>query len=306
MQDLLSILTFQSGLNAAVVLAGAGLLGGASGLTGVFMLLRKRSLISDVVSHAALPGLCIGFIAGWLILGQGRSLPVLMLGSMLGGVGGVLAVQWIRDNTRLTEDTALASVLSVSFGIGAVLLSVIQQLPTGGMAGLKTMLLGSTATLRLVEAQIIGAAALMILLACIALAKEFALAAFDPGYAEAGGWPVRRLDLALMGLMLMVVATGLSTVGLVLIVALLIIPAATARLCTDRLGVMMVIATLSGAVSGWLGAGLSALDSHLPAGAVIVLVAGAQFILAVLFGPARGVVPRLMRTRLRGRGLADD
>ncbi|UEM03225.1 metal ABC transporter permease [Skermanella rosea] len=298
--DVIATLTLQAGFNSAVVVAGTACLGVAAGVIGSFMLLRKRALVSDALSHATLPGIALAFLAAtWLGL-EGRSLPVLLAGALFSGALGVLAIQAISRYTRLPEDAAIGAVLSVFFGVGVVLLSHIQTLPTGNQAGLKTFILGQTAAMNRTEAAAIAALALAAVAASALLFKEFRLLCFDPDFAAGQGWPTRRIDLTLMGLTTLVTVIGLQTAGLILIIALLIVPPAAARFWTERLGVMVVVAAALGGASGWIGASLSALVPRLPAGAVIVLVAGALFVASFLFAPARGVVATAWRQgRLR-------
>ncbi|MDQ2105916.1 metal ABC transporter permease [Azospirillum isscasi] len=300
MDEALRILTFQSGFNSAVVVAGTAALGLAGGTVGTFLLLRRRALVSDALSHATLPGIAVAFLAGAALGLPERSLPLLLAGAVVSGVAGLLTVQLLSRFTRLTEDSAIGAVLSVFFGLGVVLLSVIQNLELGGQAGLKTFILGQTAAMAQGEAIAIGLLAAGAALAVALLFKELRVLAFDPGFAAVQGWPVGALDLVLMGLATFVTVIGLQTVGLILVVALLIIPPAAARFWTDRLPALTVAAAVIGALSGWLGATLSALFPKLPAGAVIVLVAGGFFLVSFLFAPARGLVAAALRQgRLR-------
>jgi len=298
--EILATVTLRAGFNSAVVVAGTACLGIAAGVIGSFMLLRKRAMVSDALSHATLPGIALAFLAATALGMEGRSLPVLLAGALFSGVLGVLAIQAVSRFTRLPEDAAIGAVLSVFFGVGVVLLSHIQTLATGNQAGLKTFILGQTAAMNRNEAMAIAGLALAALTACVLLFKEFRLLCFDPGFAVGQGWPTVRIDLTLMGLTTLVTVIGLQTVGLILIIALLIVPPAAARFWTEKLWAMLVIAAVLGGVSGWLGASLSALVPRLPAGAVIVLVAGALFLFSFLFAPARGVVATAWRqTRLR-------
>ncbi|WP_085901984.1 metal ABC transporter permease [Kiloniella majae] len=295
LQELFEILTFQSGYNTNVVLLGAGLLGTAGGVVGVFSLLRKRALISDAISHATLPGITLGFLVALALTGTGKSLPFLMIGSTLSGILGVLLVQWIKDNTRLPEDSAIGTVLSSFFGLGVVLMSYIQTLKSGSQAGLESYLLGSTASMLQSEAEMIAISALVITVLAVLFMKEFGLVCFDPDYAASRGWAVSKIDLLMMALLLAVVVIGLKTVGLILIIALVIIPPVAARFWTDRLGIMVAISAVTGGMSCYLGAALSALTPDLPSGATIVLTATALFTLSLLFAPKRGIIATALR-----------
>lgn len=291
------------GHNTLVVLAGATALGLAAGMVGCFMVLRRRALVSDALSHATLPGIVAAFLVGLALGLEGRSLPLLLTGAAASGALAVAAIQAITRWTRLTEDAAIGAVLSVFFGAGVVLLSIVQALPGANAAGLKGFIFGQTAAMRGGEA--LGLAGLALLAAAMVwlFFKEFRLLAFDEGFARAAGWPTGRIDLALMALVTLVTVVGLQTVGLVLIIALLITPAATARFWTDDLARMLGIAGLVGAVSGGVGALLSARFADLPAGAVIVLVATGMFLTSLIIAPSRGLLGRTLRRRQLRRSL---
>ena len=284
-----------AGYNTAVVLAGVVSLGAGAGVVGVFPYLRKRALLSDAIGHATLPGIALGFLVAFWLGGTGRDLGVLMLGAAATGAAGLFAVQWIRDNTRLPEDTAIASVLGVSFGLGVVLLTHIQTLEAGGRAGLGSFLLGSAASLSSGEALLIGGASLAVVAASVLFLKEFGAVAFDADFAASLGWNVAMVDRVMLGLLLAIVAIGLKTAGLVLIVALVVIPPSAARFWTERLGRMIAISGFFGGFAGGIGGSVSAAFPNMPTGSVIVLAAGAIFAVSLLFAPLRGVVPRSVR-----------
>jgi manganese/zinc/iron transport system permease protein len=298
--EVLRVLTFRAGFNTAVVLTGVTLLGIAAGVVGTFAVLRKRALMSDTLSHATLPGIALAFLVAVALGAQGKSLPVLMLGAALSGIAGVLAVQVIVRHTRIPEDAAMGAVLSVFFGAGFVLLSHIQTLSTGEQAGLGKFIYGQTATMGVSDAAVIGVVAAFAVAMAVLLFKEFRLVCFDRDYATAQGWPVSLVDLLMMALVVAVTVIGLRAVGLILVIALVVIPAAAARFWTERLLTMTILAAVFGGLSGYLGASASALFPNLPAGGVIVLAAGALFFLSLLFAPARGVLAAAIRQlRLR-------
>lgn len=296
-ESFFAALFLQSGYNAALVAVGAGLLGLAAGAAGAFVFLRKRALVSDAVAHATLPGVCLAFMLMVAFGGDGRNLPGLMLGSALSAAAGLLLVDWITRRTRLAEDAAIGAVLSVFFGLGIVLLTVIQTMSTGRQAGLESFLLGSTAGMLFADAVVIAVGGAVAVCLVWLFRRPMTLVAFDPGFAEAGGLPVRKVDLAMMGLVLAVTVIGLKLVGLILVVALLIIPSVTARFWTDRTDRLVLVASLVGGASGWIGAALSASAPQLPTGPIIVLVGFALFVGSLLFSPNRGVVASLLRRR---------
>ena len=294
---LFDALTLQLGYNATLVTIGAALLGIAAGATGTFLYVGKRALVSDAISHATLPGVGLAFIFMVLLGGDGRFLPGLLLGSALSAAIGLLCVSWLSTRTRLAEDAAIGAVLSVFFGLGVVLLTVIQTMSSGRQAGLETFLLGSTAGMLWNDAVIIATGGALVLALVVLLRRPMTLVAFDSEFAASTGIDVRRTDLAMMGLALAITVVGLKIVGLILIVALLIIPAVAARFWSDRMGRVVGIAGAIGGASGWIGAALSATAPDLPTGPIIVLVAFGFFAVSLLFAPGRGVLAAVLRHR---------
>jgi manganese/zinc/iron transport system permease protein len=283
--------------NTRVVVGGTTLLGVAAGVIGSFTLLRKRALMGDALSHAMLPGIGLAFMLSVAAGGTGKSLWLLLLGATVSGLLGLGVILLVRNLTRLKEDAALGIVLSVFFGAGVALLGVVQRMGQGHSAGLESFIYGKTASMIASDAARIAVAAALVLAVCTALFKEFKLLCFDAEYASTQGWPTLWLDVAMMGLVVVVTVIGLQAVGLILIIALLIIPAAAARFWTERLGTMTLLAALIGATASALGAAASALLPNLPSGAMIVLFGAVLFLLSLLFGVRRGMVIRWFRRR---------
>jgi len=288
--QLYAILTFQAGYNTTIVLAGVIVLSIGGGVVGVFSLLRKRSLTSDAISHATLPGIALAFLIVFALTGNGRNLPLLLIGAAISSGLGIFVIQWIRSRTRLPEDTAIGVVLSVFFGLGVVLLSYIQTLENSGQAGLNSFLLGSTAALSKDEALWMAIISSFATLIAILFMKEFSAVAFDEGFSRAQGWSVGLIDLTMLALLMVIVIIGLTTVGLVLVITLVIIPPAAARLWTERLSRMVFLSGLFGGIAAWVGGAFSALFPNFPAGAVIVLAAATIFLLSLFLSPNRGIV----------------
>jgi manganese/zinc/iron transport system permease protein len=206
-------------------------------------------------------------------------------------------VLFLKQQSRLKDDAAMGIVLSVFFGFGVALLGMIQDLPSASAAGLESFIYGKTASMVFQDFLLLSAVGLAVLLLSILLFKEFALLCFDESFAASAGWPVLLIDLLLLGLVAAVTVVGLQAVGLILIIAFLITPAAAARFWSENLKVMVVLAAGIGAVSGWLGASISALLPKMPAGAVIVLVAAGLFLFSMVFGSARGILKRAILHR---------
>ncbi|MXX90559.1 MAG: metal ABC transporter permease [Boseongicola sp. SB0677_bin_26] len=290
-------LTFQLGYNATLVTVAAVLLGIAAGVTGTFLFLRKRALVSDAIAHATLPGIGLAFVALTLSGLDGRHLPGLLAGSAITAMSGLFAVQWLSSRTRLSEDAAIGAVLSAYFSLGIVLLTVIQTMSTGQQAGLESFLLGSTAGMLLSDAILIALGGLLVVALVLLFRRPMSLVSFDPGFASTSGVRLDRIDLTMMGLVLGVTVVGLKVVGLILIVALLIIPPVTARLWTNRVELVVILAGAFGGIAAWLGAGLSASAPDLPTGPLIVLVSFCAFAVSMALAPRRGLFSSFVRHR---------
>jgi manganese/zinc/iron transport system permease protein len=282
------------------VALGSALLGIVSGILGSFAVLRRQGLLGDTLSHAALPGICIAF----LLTGSKEPL-VLLLGAGVAGWIGSLLMLWIVRETVLSEDSALGIILSTFFGLGIVLLSLIQQRNDANQAGIDKYLFGQAAALvekNVITFAILGGIALSIL---FILYKEFKLLTFDPEFANTMGFNSTLLSVLMTTLLVISIAIGLQTVGVVLMAAMIIGPGAAARQWTNRLGIMLLLGGLFGGASGVIGAVLSVTGSDLPTGPMIILSLSAIVTFSLLFGTAQGIVWDWLRTRRqRGRLIA--
>ncbi len=293
--DLFSIFTDYT---LRTVALGAATLGLVSGALGSYAVLRGQSLLGDAISHAALPGIALAFL--W----TGSKAPLLlMLGAAAAGWGATLLVMTITETTRIKYDTALGLVLSVFFGFGLVLLTYIQKRPDAMQAGLDTFLFGQAASLVERDVMTMGAMGLATLLLVGLFWKELKLLSFDPDFAHSLGLPVRGLDILLTTLLVMAIVIGLQTVGVVLMSAMIIAPAAAARQWTDRLGLMVLLSALFGALAGVSGAVLSSTTARLPTGPMIVLCISAIVVVSLFGAPRRGLLWRWIRDRRNGRRL---
>lgn len=283
--------------NTRVVVIATTLLGFAAGAIGSFTLLRRRALMGDALSHAMLPGIGIAFLIAPALGMQAKSLPVLLGGAVISGLIGTFAILLIRHQTRLKEDAALGIVLSVFFGAGLAILGLVQQSPGGHAAGLESFIYGKTASVTTHDAMWIAGIAAVTILIILLFAKELTLLCFDDGFAAARGFSVVLLDILLMSSVVMVTVVGLQAVGLILMIALLVTPAAAARFWVNRLIPMLWLSSFIGAVACLGGSLLSAAVAELPSGATIVLTAAALFFLSLLLGTERGIVIRWLHRR---------
>jgi len=283
-------LSLSLGYNATLVTLGASLLGAAAGMAGTFLYLRKNALISDAISHATLPGLGFAFLVAFSFGIDGRQLLILLSGSALSAALGLYFVNWLTRETRLTQDTAIGCVLSVFFAFGVVLLTIIQVIPAGRKAGLESFLLGSTAGMLYSDALLILILSIITALVLFVFLRPIKLVVFDQGYSETLGISVRRVDFIILMVTLAVTVLGMKIVGLILIVALLIIPAVSARFWSERTNIILVTATVFGALSGYIGSAISAVSPGLPTGPIIVLCCFGLFLFSFLFAPKKGVL----------------
>ncbi|MFD2627451.1 metal ABC transporter permease [Oceanobacillus kapialis] len=279
-----------SNANFQWVLMGSLLLGFASGVIGSFVLLKKQSLISDAMAHAALPGVCIMFI-----LFEVKAIPVLLIGAAITSLLATQAIQLIIKKTRIKTDAAIGITLSVFFGFGIVLLTYIQQNFSGNQAGLDSFIFGQAASLVRSDVQIITIGAFVLVFITALFFKEFKLTIFDPQFARGIGLPVSFLNGLLLFLVVAIVVIGIQMVGVILIAALLIIPPLAARYWTEKLGFMAILAGVFGAFSGVIGTVFSTSIANLPTGPLIVLSASVIFFISLLFGTKNGLARRRLK-----------
>ena len=281
-------------LNYTLIVVGIGsaLLGIISGALGTYAVLRRQSLLGDAISHAALPGIALAF----LLTGSKTPL-ILVFGAAIAGWVGTLLILSIVKLTRIKYDSALGLVLSTFFGFGLVLHTLIQRNGNANQAGLDTFLFGQAASLLERDVLTMGILGGIALLIMSLFWKELKLLVFDEGFATSIGLPVRALDILLTSLLTVAIVLGLQAVGAVLMSAMLVAPAVAARQWTDRLGYMVLLAALFGAIAGVSGTLLSSSASRIPTGPTIVLCATLFVGLSFALAPNRGLVWHWVRHR---------
>jgi len=277
-------------------LIGSILLGVTCGLLGSFIVVRKMALVGDALSHAVLPGVALGFL--W---NMNKDPLTIFIGATIAGLLGTATVAAIKHTTRLKEDTILGMVLAGFFSIGICLVTMIQHLPTGNKSGVDKFLFGQAAAISAADVRLMAIIAAISIAAIVLFYKEFLVTSFDSGFARAVGFPIRLIHHALMLLLAFAVVIALQAVGVVLVSAMLITPAAAAYLLTDRMHRMLLLAATFGMLAGTAGAFFSFLGPSLPTGPFMVLGASAVFALAFLFGPRHGVVMRWWNHRSRSQ-----
>jgi manganese/zinc/iron transport system permease protein len=269
---------------------GTAILGAVCGMLGSFAVLRKQSLLGDAISHAALPGIAIAF----LITGAKES-NTLLIGALVSGLIGTFWIRGIITKTHLKSDTALGLILSLFFGFGMLLLTFIQKQPNANQAGLDKYLFGQAATLVESDVWFMAIVAGLCLFVLLLFWKEFKLLLFDADYTKTLGFNTKFIDILITSFIVLAIVLGLQTVGVVLMSAMLLAPAAAARQWTNSLSVMVILASVFGAFAGVFGTTISASQNNLSTGPVIVIVAGVFVLISFVFSPSRGLLFRQIR-----------
>lgn len=269
---------------------GTAILGAVTGMLGSFAVLRKQSLLGDAISHAALPGIALAF----LITGS-KDTNVLLIGALISGLLGTFWIRGITTKTHLKSDTALGLILSVFFGFGMLLLTFIQKQPNANQAGLDKYLFGQAATLVESDVWLMSIVTASCLVVLLLFWKEFKILLFDKDYAHTLGFNTKFIDILITSFIVLAIVLGLQTVGVVLMSAMLLAPAAAARQWTNSLSLMVLLAAILGASAGVLGTAISSTQNNLSTGPVIVLVASVFVLFSFIFSPKRGLLFKQIR-----------
>ena len=269
-----------SDYTARTILLGAASLGVVSGVVGSYAVLRKQSLVGDVMSHAALPGIVLAF----MIVGVKEQLPI-FIGAALSAVLAVFVINLVTENSRVKTDSAMGMALSVFFGLGLVLLTYVQRMPDANQAGLDKFLFGQAEALVEKDVLIIGLTGFSALLVVGLFWKEFKLLCFDPDFGGTMGFSMKSLDMLVTAVIVSAIVIGLQTVGVVLMSSMLIAPAVAARQWTGGMGSMVILAALIAAVSGVTGVALSAGFENIPTGPAVIVCVSVIAFFSVLFSP---------------------
>ena len=301
MEDFITFFSFENP-NIKYVTGGSILLAISSALVGCFTFLKKKALVGDAVAHAVLPGICLSFLI------SGTKNPIyLIIGAFITGWLSLILIDVITRKSKIKEDTAIGLILSVFFGVGILLLTMIQHSGNAAQSGLDSFLFGKAAALVGQDLMIFSIISICLLLGVILFYKEFALISFDEDYAKSIGFPVKRLELALTTLTVLAVVTGIQAVGVVLMAAMLITPAAAARFWTNKLGIMLVIAAVFGAFSGVSGAYISYVAPAMPTGPWIVMIISMIALTSFFIAPEKGILYKLLRqSKIKSRILTEN
>ena len=282
-----------------MVLLGTILMGLSCGVMGGLVVTRRLSLFGDTLSHAVLPGVAVGFL--W---SQSKDSWAILVGATVAGFLGVALISLLRKTSRIRQDSALGLVLSGFYALGICMLTRIQKMEFGNQSGIDKYLFGQVVGLSSSDLWTMAFSCLLILTLTILLYKELLVAGFDSEYARSIGLPVDFLQYLLWLLLAFAVITSLQVVGVVLVSALLVIPAATASLITDKMRAILIWSAMLGCMAGATGAFLSFLGNQLPTGPIIVLVSAVFFLWALFFHPQNGLLFKWLSARNRNQRIA--
>ena len=300
METFVEFFTFQYP-NIKYVVFGSILLSVSASIVGCFTFIKKKSLVGDVISHSVLPGICISFLI------SGTKNPLLfVIGAFISGWLSIIVMDEIIAKTKLKEDTATGITLSVFFGIGILILTYIQSSGNTAQSGLDSFLFGKAAALVGEDLMVFSVIAILVLTIVGLFYKEFKLICFDPDFARSTGKPVKKLDFLLTSLTVLAVVTGIQSVGVVLMAAMLITPAAASRFWSDRLSKMIILSAIFAAISGISGAYISYAIPSMPTGPWVVMFLSIIAILSFLFSPNRGIFIRVLKRSKIQRKLLEE
>lgn len=297
----MTLLEFFDNYTYRTVFLGTAVIGLVAGALGSFAYLRKQSLISDVISHAALPGTLLAFLTAVLVLGtDGRNMLGLIIGAVIIGTLAVFFANGVARTSKIRIDTAMAVSLTVFFGLGMLLMRIISNGNFPGKGGIQDYLFGNASVITrtdLITSISVGAFALALM---VIFWKEFALRTFDPDHSSVLGFRAQRVDALMFTTIVIATVIGVKAVGLVLMVAFVVTPPAAARQWVRTLPAMVALSAAFGAVGSGLGAYLSIALGRVPTGPLIVLTLFAIFVLSLLLSPRRSIVTHLI-WRLKAR-----
>ena len=274
------LLDFQFLQNALITSVMVGI---SAGIIGSFIILRGMSLMGDAISHAVLPGVALSYMLGSSYI----------IGATIFGMASAALIGFVTKHSRLKNDTAIGIVFSAFFALGIILISFARS-----STDLYHILFGNVLAVRDSDMFLTAAVLVIVLIAVLLFDKQLKLTSFAPTIAKSDGWNISAINYGLMFLLTLVAVTSLQTVGTILVIAMLITPAATAYQLTDKLLVMIVLSTVFGTLSSIVGLYFS-YSYNLPSGATIVMAAAVFFIVAFIFAPKKGLIGQLRKENLQ-------
>ena len=273
------------------IVLGALFVAFSSSLIGTFTFLRKKALVGDAVSHSVLPGICLAFIL------SGEKDPVLLvIGAFVSGWISVFFIDFIVKNSKIKPDSAISIALSLFFALGAVLLSYIQNSNNANQSGINHFLFGKAAAITQQDLKVFLIVLIVVFTIVVLYFKKFVTLCFNEDYAKSLGWNVQWIDFLLSSLTVLVIASGIQTVGVVLMAALLITPPGASGFWTFKVRSILILSLLFSGVSALLGSYVSYAYPNMPTGPWIIFFLSLIAIFSVLFSP-KGIFKRWINAR---------
>lgn len=289
--SLISFSDFWGTYSFRVMTFGAVLVGFFAGALGSLLYVRRRSLISDVIGHSSIAGIVGAFVIASLLGADGNSILILTIGATVSGLLAVTTTNLISDNSKVGVEAAMAISLAIYYGGGMVALRLLSFSSFSGRSGIAQYLFGNAATMRLVDVFTVAILGLLAVAIVMLFWKEIALFSFDAPGAVTAGFSGKVLNSIITVCTTVGIVIGVKSVGVVLMVAFAIIPAASARQWTDDLRVLFAVSGFIGALGGALGSYLAVSIGKVPTGPVIVVILSIVLLISLLFSPRRSVLP---------------
>lgn len=282
-----------------IIVIGTLFLGVVNGVLGVFTVLKRQALVGDALSHATLPGVVLAFMFTGV-----KDMWVLLIGAAISALVAMFLIEMIKRVSKTKDDALLSLILASFFGIGQVLLLLVQSGGDSTSAGLQNFIFGQAATMLSGDVYLIAGVALFVLLIIVLFYKELKLFVFNADYFYSLGFSKLLMSSLLTLLTVLVVTISIRTVGVILMSAFLIAPSVSARQWSNRLVINLLLAGLFGVVAGVGGSLISSQVTNLPTGPVIVLVLSLIVAVSLFFAPKRGIIYNSMRLRKHKKDLA--
>ena len=297
--DFIYFFSFQD-TNITNVVLGTLLLGFTCGIVGVLVVLNKKTLIVDAVSHSILPGICIGFML------SGVKNPIYLIsGGMTTGALSVFLVDWVSKVSRIKKDAAIATILSILFSLGVILLNIIQHSENSNQSGLSDFLFGKAATIIRSDLYVFGTMCVIVLVIIPLFYQHFKIALFDNGFAKTIGLNEKLIQSLISGLIVISTAIGIQTVGIVLMSALIITPGSSAFFWTNNFKKSIIISGVFASISSVLGVFISYLSPNMPTGPWIIVMLSTIAVLSS-FLSKKGILIKRIKSIKNSRKMVSD
>ena len=282
------------------VMFGTGLLGIICGMISSVNVLREQSLLGDVISHAALPGVIVAYI-----LFQTKDLSVLICGALISAFLGLALIRFISNGLNKKQDEAFAIIISLSFGISILLISLVQR-QNYSVAGLETFIFGQASTMVFRDVVMIFCLFLVIIVGFTLLRKEIMTMIFDPVFFRCLGFNNRLVEFMLMVFEIMTIVIGIRTVGVILLVSMLIAPMAAARHWSNNFYFLMMLSSIVGMVCGVFASLISSSFHAMPTGPIMIILLSIIVFLSLFLSPQKGLIKKWLIKQRGNRLLKQD